>query len=145
LYAPKRPPRQPSKPLLLAEKLHRVALFRKDWIKRPQHLRACACLYYWAKRLEVQGHEEVIASLLWVESRFDPSAISSIGAKGISQIHPRWSWVFEREIWKTHYIPENGLCDDVALGVAAYKVKLREAYGDPLEAVRIYNHATDPF
>jgi len=114
-------------------------------ISSPAHIYACKCLYYWTRRLELQGHEDIIASLLWVESRYDPKAISHSGAVGTGQINPRWRWVFERELWKVGYIPHGQGCDNVALSVAAYKVKLREAYGDPLEAVRLYNHATDKF
>ncbi len=144
--APEIGPRQPSKALLLAEKLHRASMVMPEgWIKKPDHLYACKCIYYWANKLEMNGHEIIIASLLWVESRYDPEAISSIGAVGTGQIHPKWSWVFERELWKIGYIPKGNGCDNVALSVSAYKVKLREAYGDPTEAVRIYNHATDPF
>ncbi len=144
--APEKGPRLPSKSLILAEKLHRASMaMPKGWIKRPEHLAACRCLVYWTKRLQLHGHEEMIASLMWVESRYDPKAVSRKGAVGVSQINPTWNWYFERELWKVGYVPKGTHCDNVALGVAAYKVKLSEAFGDPLEAVRIYNHATHPF
>lgn len=146
VFAPENPPRQPSKSLLLAEKLHRASqVVPRGWISRPNHIKASECIYKFAAMLGLRGHEEIIASLIWVESRYKYQATSRIGAKGIGQIHPKWRWMFERELWKVKYIPGDSLCDEAGLAVAAYKLKLKTAKGEPIEAVRIYNHGTHPF
>lgn len=93
----------------------------------------------------MRGHEELMASLFYVENRFTEN-VSRKGAKYFTQISPKYQWVFERQIWlKRMTLKDYGICSQAALGVAAYKVMLKQAKGDPSEAVRIYNHSTHPF
>jgi len=102
-------------------------------------------MYLWARRMEIPGHEPLMASLFFIENRYTEK-VSGMGARYFTQINPKYQWLFEREVWRTHRTLKNyDICDQAALGVGAFKVMLKYARQDPLEAVRIYNHSTHPY
>ena len=145
VYAPSKPPRTPSKAILLAEKITRASIHTKDWVHRKNLLEACRCMYKWARKMGIPAHVPLMGALFYIENRYTEN-VSRAGARYFVQINPRWQWVFEREVWKTGTtLKKYDICDQAALGVGAYKVMLKTAGGDPLEAVRRYNHSTHPY
>ena len=89
---------------------------------------------HWAHSYSIDRH--LVRAIGWQESGYNPSAVSSVGARGVLQVMPG-TWTFTERMYIGRHVPHSA-DGGVHVGVAYLRALLRIFHGNERLAVAAY-------
>ncbi len=117
---------------------HRAARHHRHRVYHSAAVRAhpwvVGMIDHWAHSYSIDRH--LVRAIGWQESGYNPSAVSSVGARGVLQVMPG-TWTFTERMYIGRHVPHSA-DGGVHVGVAYLRALLRIFHGNERLAVAAY-------